>query len=282
MSACSDLCAGMALGNLAGIATDPRLHGSRNDESQEQRRDVAACASSVQAQEGRSVALLSLVRPGLWCIRPFLSQVVVTLRSIQLHQAIRVVGAIALLALSNIHTAAAETRTPNIADLTFKTGPQLKERWGQLTTDNNFNAAVQFFSERKFFPQSDGLTEITFRALDTNKFYGMFFIPFAEATPKEPLKHLLLSAQGPNGTRVFLGTITDEKGRIEVLEEREAVDGKVQEGRGQLKNFFKCSVVGCVPAGLGCLLGGATWLPCFCLWCGGSVISCGLLEIFFP
>ena len=100
--------------------------------------------------------------------------------------------------------------------------------------------------------------------------------------PKEPLKHLLLSAQGPNGTRVFLGTITDEKGRIEVLEEREAVDGKVQEGRGQLKNFFKCSVVGCVPAGLGCLLGGATWLPCFCLWCGGSVISCGLLEIFFP
>jgi hypothetical protein len=91
-----------------------------------------------------------------------------------------------------------------------------------------------------------------------------------------------LLAETPKNSQVLLGTISTEAKTPEVKEEKVVVEGKVEPGQGSMKNFFKCSAVGCAPAGLGCLYGGPEWLPSFCLWCGGSVVTCGLTELFFP
>src|SRR5258708_8785340 len=131
-------------------------------------------------------------------------------------------------------------------------------------------------------PDYKGLSEIAFRVDNEPGFFSLFFIPFNDRDDKDGLKHIVLLAQSPKSTRVLLGQISTETKTSEVKEENVAVEGKVQPGKGTLKNFFKCSVVGCVPAGLGCLYGGPAWLPCFCLWCGGALATCGLLEVFYP
>jgi hypothetical protein len=146
----------------------------------------------------------------------------------------------------------------------------------------NVKAAVGYFAERKLFPDSHGFTEIKFRVDNSPDFSSLFFIPFEGPNANAELKHLALLAETPKNSRVLLGEISAEATPPEVREEKIVVEGKIEPGKGQLKSWLKCSAVGCVPAGLGCFTGGAAWLPCFCLWCGGAVVACGLNEILFP
>jgi hypothetical protein len=184
----------------------------------------------------------------------------------------------------------------------LRTGAQLKERLSQVSAQPSAKVALEYFAGSKLSPDPNGLAEIRFRQVNVPDYYSLFLIPFVEA-PHSDQKHLILYADGPltersggnsgievtgaikstNRPRVLLGTVSTEINKLpEVKDEKIVTDGKVQPGNGHLKSFVKCSVVGCVPAGAGCLYGGPSWLPCFCLWCGGSIVSCGFLEFFFP
>jgi hypothetical protein len=185
-------------------------------------------------------------------------------------------GAIALLTFSLGPTLAAD-----ITDVTLRSGPQLKEHFNEVVAQPNVRAAVRYFDDRKLSPDVAGLTELTFRVEKDH--FDLFFIPFSEPIPQAGTpqqRHLALSATGPKGNQVLLGAISTEVKPPELKEENVVVDGKVQPGNGRLKNVVKCSLLGCVPAGLGCLYGGPSWAPCFCLWCGGAVATCSLSELF--
>jgi hypothetical protein len=107
-------------------------------------------------------------------------------------------------------------------------------------------------------------------------------MPFSDEGRTGKEKHLIVYASDPKGDRVTMGTFTTEGNVVEVKDEQVVVDSKVQPGQGSLKSFFKCSLGACVPAGAGCLYGGPSWAPCFCLWCGGGILACGALELFWP
>jgi hypothetical protein len=169
-----------------------------------------------------------------------------------------------------------------ISDITLRSGSQLKDRIGQAYSNPNFKAAVEYFGERQLRIDYDTLVEVKFRADRKPEIYDLLLVPFSEANRNPAEKHLVLLAETPKNSKVLLGTISTEAKPPEVREEHVVIDGKVQAGQGSLKNFLKCSGGGCAPAGLGCLYGGPEWLPCFCLWCGGSLVACGLEELFFP
>jgi hypothetical protein len=228
-----------------------------------------------------NTAFLSHVWAGIRSIGSLFSEVVAnSARPLGRSLTTGLVGAIALIGAS----APSPSSAADITDITFKTGSQLRERAIQSLEDPNVKAAWAYFErDKKLKPDFEGLVEIRFRVDKSPDLSTLFFMPFYEGpNSKSEQKHLVLLAQTPKTSRVLLGDISTETKSPEVIDERVAVEGKVQEGHGQLKSFFKCSVVGCVPAGLGCLYGGPTWLPCFCLWCGGAVVSCGLLEVFLP
>ncbi len=258
---------------------DARLNGnSGNRSSQRKPREVGARTGASSAQL-ESTAFLSHVWAGLRSIGSLFSEVVAnSARAFGRPLAAGLVIGVALIGTSAPSIAA------DITDITFKTGFQLKERAIQTLEDPNVKAAWGYFeSDKKLKPDFAGLVEIKFRVDNSPDLSTLFFMPFYEGpNSKSELKHLVLLAQTPKTSRVLLGEISTETKSPEVIDERVAVEGKVQEGHGQVKSFFKCSVVGCVPAGLGCLYGGPAWLPCFCLWCGGAVVSCGLLEVFYP
>jgi hypothetical protein len=141
-------------------------------------------------------------------------------------------------------------------------------------------AAVAFFANDNLKIDPDGLFEIKFRVDKAPDFDNLFFVPFYEKGNE--LKHVVVLAQTPKSSRVLLGTLAGDPKQPEVKEEKAAVEGKIQSGQGQLKRFFKCTLVSCVGAGAGCMYGGPAWLPCFCLWCGGSAIGCAIVELLVP
>jgi hypothetical protein len=277
----SDPCAATDGRNVFESAStlDPRLYGNPGNRSSAGRpRDVQARTGTACAQV-ETFGFLFGVWAGIRSIGSLFSEVVAnSARPLGRSLTTGLVCAIALIGASAPSSAA------DITDITFKTGFQLRELAIQSLEDPNVKAAWAYFEgDKKLKPDFEGLVEIKFRVDKSPDLYTLFFMPFYEGpNSKSEQKHLVLLAQAPKTSRVLLGDISTETKSPEVIDERVAVEGKVQEGHGQLKSFFKCSVVGCVPAGLGCLYGGPAWLPCFCLWCGGAVVSCGLLELFFP
>jgi hypothetical protein len=113
-------------------------------------------------------------------------------------------------------------------------------------------------------------------------------VPFFEGAPKEGQHDLVLSAEGPNGTNVLLGTVAAESKEAQevksenvvVKDEKAVKDGKVQPGNGQLRKFLGCTAAGCLAGGLRCLVGGPTWPVCFCMGCGIGAVQCGLTILF--
>src|SRR5579863_5435766 len=95
-------------------------------------------------------------------------------------------------------------------DITIRTGPQLKERLDQELKTKDGYSAIQYF-EKKFGDKvsPEGLSEVQFRSAD--KDYSIFFIPFTTpaATSKDGQQEhpVVLSAKGPKGTIVHLGTV---------------------------------------------------------------------------
>jgi hypothetical protein len=279
MLLCSDPCVATDRSVFESARTlDPRLYdNSCNRSSRRKPREIGARTGASSAQL-ESTAFLSHVWAGLRSIGSLFSEVVANwVPLLGRLLAAGLVGAIALIGASNPSCAA------DIKDVTFRTGDQLKERLSQAMAEPNVKTAVLYFGDSKLRLDYNGLTEIKFHVDNNPDFFSLFFIPFEEPDPKSGLKHLVLLAEAPKSSRVLLGTISTDAKPPEVRDEKLVVEGKIQPSpKGTLKNFFKCSVVGCVPAGLGCLYGGAAWLPCFCLWCGGAVVTCGLTEVFFP
>ncbi len=251
------LCSGPQVGTelrsfLGGAGVrDARSYGSFGDECPQKPRYGQARAAESCAQV-EHVAHLSFIRAGMRGICSLSSQVVAACRrrSIKHQLVASLVGALTLIALCRAVPAA-----DVIADVTLRSGVQLKDRLAKV--DRNTVVAQQYFDDLKLRLDFNGLTEITFRVVDAKGYYSLFFMPFTEPTPKEGQQHLVLEAEGPKGTRTFLGTISaTAKEAPEVTDEKIVVGGKVEPGHGQLKTFLKCSVAGCVPAGLGCLTGG--------------------------
>jgi hypothetical protein len=174
--------------------------------------------------------------------------------------------------------------TPTLAaefsDVTVRTGSQLKDRFSKAFENPNVRAAIGYFAEDGLKVDPDGLVDMSFRVDNAPDFDSLFFVPFYERTSE--FRHVVVLAQTPKSSRVFLGTLSGDPKQPEVKEEKVALDGKIQPGQGQLKSFFKCAIVSCASAGAGCLVGGAAWLPCFCLWCGGATIGCGAVELLVP
>jgi hypothetical protein len=195
--------------------------------------------------------------------------------------------AAALLVTLAVPNCSAQALDPKeFTDVTLKTGSQLKDRLDQLFKDRDVTAAGRYFEERKLLPQADGLAEITFRTVITKETYDLFFIPFAEPRPRLPdVTHLAVSAAGPKGSRVVLGTIAAEGKEPVVKDENVVVEGKVQPaqpGQAFLKNWLKCAALGCLQAGA-CFAGGPAGALCFCLGCGvGSLAGCAIFEYLFP
>ena len=262
---------------------DARPYGNSGNGCPCKNRNVALAHMAVQAGTTESgaqleaMALLLFRWPSFRDIRSFSSQVVANWRQfIRCHLAISLVGAITLVTFF-----AAPAQAVDVTDLTITNGIRLKERLPPAGKNRNLDAAMNYFADRDLKVSLEGLTEIGFRVVDTKDYYDLFFIPFAGPNPKGEEHPLILSATGPKGNNVLLGTVSsDSKGIPEVKEEKVVVEGKVEPGKGSLNRFFRCAGIGCVPAGLGCVRGGPGWLPCFCLWCGGSAIACGLNELF--
>lgn len=173
------------------------------------------------------------------------------------------------------------TRAADFSDVTLRTGSQLKDRLlDTLEKDQNMKAAVAFFADDKLKVDTNGLVEITFRVDKAPDLDKMLFVPFDDKS--DGPKHVVVLAQSPKNSRVMLATLSGDPKLPEVKDEKVAIDGKIQPGQGQLKSFFKCAFVSCVGAGAGCLYGGPAWLPCFCLWCGGSAVGCAIIELLLP
>jgi hypothetical protein len=188
------------------------------------------------------------------------------------------------LAAHNFPAHALDAPDPkDFTDVTLRTGSQLKGRLDQLLKEQpNIRAASRYFEDRKLLPQADGLAEIRFRTTKTKENYGLFFIPFAEEKPVVGQTHLAVSAEGPKGSRVILGTISAEGNESTAKDEGVVVDGKIQPpDQPFLRNWLKCSLVGCAQA-LSCVLSGPAWPACMCLACGVSVAGCGIVEYLFP
>lgn len=190
-------------------------------------------------------------------------------------------------------------RSAQFSDVTLKTGVQLNDELTDILKNRDVDLLVKRFISDQFVVSHRELTKLDFIADNPQGKYTLFFIPFRRRPPPPPRARphrqeyyadardgavgLVVYAQGPKGAKVFSGDVLATTERpTNVVGEMEVVDGKVREGHGSLKNFFKCAAAGCAPAAAGCILGGPEWLPCFCLWCGGSVASCGLLELFVP
>jgi hypothetical protein len=174
----------------------------------------------------------------------------------------------------------APTRAAEFSDVTMRTGSQLSDRFARALENPNMRAALGYFAENGLKVDPGGLVDISFRVDNAPDFDDLFLVPFYERTSE--FKHVVVLAQTPKHSRVLLGTLSGDPKQPEIREEKVSVDGKIQPGQGQLKSFFKCAIVGCAGAGPGCLIGGAAWLPCFCLWCGGGAIGCGIVELLVP
>jgi hypothetical protein len=273
-------------------ALGARLNGYFGNRSSPQRRDVPG--RPVPSSKVATITFLPLFRASLWSVGSFFSQVVVHSRGPVGYRLMSVlVGAVGLV-WASYTTFAADYK---FKDVSVTSGEQLTRRFKHVMGDPSAQVAVAYFAERKLHVDYEGLAEIKFRVDNSPDYFSLFLIPLAgPAEPNNQLKHLVLvaerslvpdhkkvSTEQPRNSRVLLGTISTEGKQIEVKEESIVAEGKVQPAaQGQLKSFFKCAVGACVPAGLGCLYGGPSWLPCFCLWCGGAIASCGLLEAFYP
>jgi hypothetical protein len=235
-------------------------------------RTIRAHLKHTAKSDFTKVAADGLLRLGnrIWRFGRRSTQVVTSSR--RLRSAASLIGVIFLLWTP--------TRATEFSDVTLRTGSQLKDRFARALENPNMRAALGYFAENGLKVDPDGLVDMSFRVDKAPDFDTLLFIPFYERTGE--FRHVLVLAQTPKSSRVFLGTLSGDPKQPDVKEERVVVDGKIQPGQGQLKSFFKCAIVGCASAGPGCLVGGAAWLPCFCLWCGGAAIGCGAVELLVP
>jgi hypothetical protein len=164
-------------------------------------------------------------------------------------------------------------------NVSITTGPQLKQRFEEAVNQQDTATAVRYFADRKYSPDIDHLAEVSFQIEKDN--FDLFFIPFDQSAPDATAETvpLVLASRGPKGGKVLLGTIST-KTKPEVKEENVVQEGKIAPGQGQLKRLVGCTVIGCLAAA-GCVVGGPAAIPCFCLTCGGTIIGCGLNELFF-
>jgi hypothetical protein len=149
--------------------------------------------------------------------------------------------------------------------------------------------APDHLTRAEWIMMAQGLSQVTFRREDSEDRFSLFLAPFTELNGQATdVQHLVMMGAGPKGTHVLLGTFSagpagSNQGATtepKVEEEKEVVDGKVVDGRGQLRSILNCSFKGCAPSVIGCLATGPEWAPCFCLACAGSVITCSLTELF--
>jgi hypothetical protein len=183
-------------------------------------------------------------------------------------------------------------------DVSLTTGRQLGLQFDRASKDPDVKSALALYAKQGLEPNTDGLALVSFLLAKSQRYYELFFIPTTPSGGSQPLILYARLAEsnslptplereegnvsGVVSRKVFTGTIVRSEGVVEVKDEQVVAKGDIQPSKGQLKNFFKCAAAGCAPAGAGCLLGGPEWLPCFCLWCGGSVAGCGITELFFP
>jgi hypothetical protein len=183
-----------------------------------------------------------------------------------------------------IATPYAPCMAADATNVTIVTGPQLKERLGEERKSEDGYAAIRYFEDRGDKIYLDGLSTVQFQL--NNQDYSIFFIPFSQsaATSKEGQEHpVVLSAKGPKGSKVHLGTVVPHpKEPPEVKDEKIVVNGKIEISKGQLRNFFRCSVKDCLTSSITCLAVGEAWPACLCLGCGAGVVTCGLTELFYP
>jgi hypothetical protein len=188
--------------------------------------------------------------------------------------------------------------TKDFRDVTLRTGAQLRGTLEKLTSGGDVRVAAQYFAERKLRPYLDGLVELSAQDANTKQWVSLFFIPFADPTPKPGPLSLVVAADGSMGPKVLLGTISEDapagadgspgivsgdrpppgepkKPNIEVKDEHVVSDGKIQDGNGTLRKWVMCTVGGCL-VGISCLAGGPTpfGIACLCVTCSGSALGC--------
>jgi hypothetical protein len=294
---CSDLWTRTRLDRFsrgAGVE-DARLHGTPGNKFAQNRQTVCARAGAskealVQLDD---VGILSRIWANFWHPRSFSSQMVGGYALFAI-----LFAAIFFLCGFASRTTAAEPDDPPLhpVEISMTTGFQAEIMFKILLVDPNVIAGLKYFQDHNLYPLDSGFAQISFTLIGGGIAgdkgpsvagpHTLFFVPVyakGSSDPKKETKQILLVAKDRVSTHVFLATINPQtKGPPEVSDEKIVVDGKVSSGDGRMKSFFKCSTVGCVPAGLGCLLGGGAWAGCFCLWCGGAVVACGVTELFFP
>ncbi|MGB7097165.1 MAG: hypothetical protein WBD95_00140, partial [Xanthobacteraceae bacterium] len=117
-------------------------------------------------------------------------------------------------------------------DITLRTGIQLKEQLGQLAKKYpDVEVGLRYFEDQKLYPEYAGLTELGFRVENKTGYYSLFFIPVSARAPttNHPNNvHLELSAIGPKGGNVLLGTVSSEGKQLEVKDEKQVIAGKVE------------------------------------------------------
>jgi hypothetical protein len=183
----------------------------------------------------------------------------------------------------------AQQTAQDFTDVTIRTGAQLSGRLEQLIKGPNVRAAALYFGDQKANPSPAGLAEVSAQNVRTKEKVSLFFIPFTEPTPTPGVLKLVVSADGSNGEKVLLGTVTEEppgavndRGprpgqtpKLEVKDEHLVRDGKVGPSDASLEKWVYCALGPCA-AGIGCLLEGITpvTVGCLCVTCGASMLGC--------
>jgi hypothetical protein len=256
-----------------------RSHGNPSNECSCGNQASQTKLANLHAQVER-LADVYFVRVGVCGIRALCTQIANDGR----HLCGRLV-ALSILGFALVGSSA--NAAERLTDITLRTGIQLKEQIGQLSKKYpDIDVGLKYFADQKLSPESEGLTELDFRAGKKPEYYSLLFIPVSEESPTaqagQPNNlHLELSAISPKGARVLLGTVSSDGKQVEVRDEKQVVAGKVEPSKDYLKRFFKCTAEGCIGAA-GCLVSGPAAIPCFCLSCGAVIGGCSLFEYFFP
>ncbi len=173
----------------------------------------------------------------------------------------------------------------DIVDVSLVTGSQARAAIDRpFARDANFRAATAYMQSKNLRLAPETVAQMQFTRASTKERYTLTYIPYAEPVPRREWHHLIVVAEGPKGTRVWAASavVASDGKDVDVREDVAFTDGKPDPTKGVYKAFIKCALVSCSGAAAGCAYGGAAWVPCFCLWCGGSGIACALVEYFLP
>jgi hypothetical protein len=176
----------------------------------------------------------------------------------------------------------------DISDVIIRTGPELAGLVDRLMgQDKNVKAAAVFFQEQKKLRLApDGFTEVRFKRISTSERVSVVVISYAEASANPEALNIVVWAEkspkqsAPTVVRVYAAVGTAGKEPPSVKEDYQFIDGKPDPTKGRLKEWIKCSLVGCAAAAAGCALGGPGWPACFSAWCGAGAFGCWLIQLF--